>query len=132
MLRPFLLTRASIGLAATAAEQAVTLPGRTVQAISAAPTIPVRLAGHLVQSYLHVGQAVTEFAVKGDHVLGAIFAPNSEQPDWATFDEDEADPEEPMDVSYRVYGSSPVPAPNEGSDQDYPDVPTGRVSPRTT
>lgn len=128
MIRPFLLTRASIGLVATAVEQAVTLPVRAAQTIGALPTVPVRLAGQLVQSYLHVGQTVTEFAVKGDQVIGAVFTAKTDQPDWATFDEDEADPDEALAVSYRVYGSTG----SSGSDDAGPDVPTGRVAPRTT
>lgn len=142
MLRPFLLTRASIGLAATAVEQAITLPGRTVQAIGALPTVPVRLAGQLVQSYLHVGQTVTGFAVKGDQVLGAVFTTSTDQPDWATFDEDETDPGESLDVSYRVYGSTGPSVSNNAASNDAgsnragstaagSDVATGRVAPRT-
>lgn len=106
----------------------MTLPVRAAHAIGALPTVPVRLAGHLVQSYLHVGQTVTEFAVKGDQVIGAVFTTNTDQPDWATFDEDETDPDESLDVSYRVYGST---GPSR-SDDAGPDVPTGRVARRTT
>lgn len=126
MLRPFLLTRASIGLAATAAEQAVALPGRTIEAVSTLPALPVRIAGGVVQSYLHVGQTLTAFAVKGDDVLASVFATRSDQPEWATFDEDEADSDEPLDVSYTVYGST-GPADADHAAEEEPDVPTGRV-----
>ena len=128
MLRPFLLTRASIGLAATAVEQALALPGRATRAVDALPTVPVRLAGHLVQSYLHLGQTVTELAVRGDQVIGSVVGTTSDQPEWVTFDEDVSDPDERLDVSFRVYGSTSPRAPGG----DGPDVPTGRVSPRTT
>ena len=40
MLRPLFLTRATIGLAATAVEGAVALPGRAVEAVSALPGVP--------------------------------------------------------------------------------------------
>lgn len=127
MLRPLFLTRASIGLAATAAEHVVALPGRAVEAVTTLPAIPVRVAGGLVQSYLHAGQTLTDLAVKGDKVLASVFPARSDQPEWATFDEDEADPDEVLDVSYRVYGSSSRAARDRDDD---PDVPTGRVAPR--
>lgn len=121
MLRPFLLTRASIGLAASAVEHAVALPGRAVEAVATLPTVPVRVAGGLVQSYLHAGQTLTDLAVKGDRVIATVFPTRSEQPEWATFDEDETD-------SGEVYGS----ASGSGPDDDGPEVPTGRVTPRST
>ncbi|AWH92440.1 hypothetical protein [Dietzia lutea] len=127
MLRPLFLTRASIGLAATAAERVVALPGRAIEAVSTLPGVPVRVAGGLVQSYLHAGQTLTDLAVKGDRVLASVFPARSDQPEWATFDEDET--EEVLDVSYRVYGSSRAPR-DGGDDGDHPDVPTGRVTPR--
>ncbi|WP_314034485.1 hypothetical protein [Dietzia sp. CH92] len=129
MLRPLFLTRASIGLAATAAERVVALPGRAIEAVSSLPGVPVRVAGGLVQSYLHAGQTLTDLAVKGDRVLATVFPARSDQPEWATFDEDETD--EVLDVSYRVYGSS-RPGRGGGDDDDDPDVPTGRVTPRDT
>ena len=107
MLRPLFLTRASIGLAATAVEGVAALPGRAAEAVSALPGVPVKLAGSLVQSYLHAGQALTELAVKGDAVLATVFPARSDQPEWATFDEDQAAPDA---------GDSPIP--------------TGRVTPR--
>lgn len=130
MLRPFLLTRASIGLAATAVEHAVALPGRAADAVSALPGVPVRVAGGLVQSYLHAGQTLTELAVRGDAVLASVFSTRADQPEWATFDEDEADSDEVLDVSYRVYGTTTGRGARDASDD--PDVPSGRVSPRDT
>lgn len=114
MLRPLFLTRASIGLAATAVEGVVALPGRAAEAVSALPGVPVKLAGSLVQSYLHAGQALSELAVKGDAVLATVFPSTSDHPEWATFDED-LDTAEP--------GSNGA----AGAGQD---VPTGRVTPR--
>ena len=121
MFRPFLLTRASIGLAASAVEHAVALPGRAFEAVATLPALPVRVAGGLVQSYLHAGQTLTDLAVKGDRVIGAVFPSRSDLPEWATFDEDQADAQD-------GYGSASGPGP-EGDD---PAVPTGRITPRTT
>ncbi|HJC28349.1 MAG TPA: hypothetical protein H9759_03040 [Candidatus Dietzia intestinipullorum] len=126
MLRPFLLTRASIGLAATAAEYTAALPGRAVEAVGLLPAVPVRLAGGLAQSYLHATQTLTDLAVKGDKVIATVVPTRADQPEWATFDEDETDGGESPDVSYVVYGST-----GPGAPDDDPDVPTGRVGPRT-
>lgn len=122
MLRPFLLTRASIGLAASAVEHAVALPGRAVEAVASLPGVPVRVAGGLVQSYLHAGQTLTDLAVKGDRVLAAVFPARSDLPEWVTFDEDGADPG-------NGYGSTAGPGSDDGDD---PAVPTGRITPRST
>lgn len=114
MLRPLFLTRASIGLAATAVEEVAALPGRAVEVVAGLPTVPVKLAGSLVQSYLHAGQALTDLAIKGDAVLAAVFPSRSDQPEWATFDED-------LDTT--------APQPGDRADAG-PDVPTGRVTRR--
>ncbi len=126
MIRPFLLTRASIGLAATAVEHAAALPGRTIDTLAALPAVPVRLAGGLVQSYMHFGQTLTGLAVRGDRVIESVLPARADQPEWATFDEDEAPGGEVLDVSYRVYGTSR----GTESPGDAPDVPTGRVTRR--
>lgn len=131
MFRPFLLTRASIGLAATAVEQAVALPTRAVGTLTSLPTVPVRIAGGLVQSYLHAGQTLTELAVKGDRVIESVFPARSDQPEWATFDEDETEDGEVLDVSYQVYGATGGAGPADEGDADGDGVPSGRVTPRT-
>src|SRR5699024_8318386 len=118
--------RASIGLAATAAEYTAALPGRAVEAVGLLPAVPVRLAGGLAQSYLHATQTLTDLAVKGDKVIATVVPTRADQPEWATFDEDETDGGESPDVSYVVYGST-----GPGAPDDDPDVPTGRVGPRT-
>lgn len=123
MLRPFLLTRASIGLAATAVEHVAALPTRAAEAVSSLP-------GGLVQSYLHAGQTLTQLAVRGDAVIASVFPARADQPEWATFDEDETDSDEVLDVSYRVFGSSS--GRGRSADSDHSDVPTGRVTPRDT
>ncbi|PAY22020.1 hypothetical protein CEY15_15590 [Dietzia natronolimnaea] len=127
MLRPFFLTRVSIGVAASAVEYAAELPGRAVQAAVSLPTVPVKVAGNLVQTYLHAGQAVAELAVKGDRVIAAVFPARSDQPEWATFDEDLDTP-----GGSARYGTAASADGGAGVDGDDPDVPTGRVTPRST
>lgn len=129
MLRPFFLTRVSIGVAASAVELAVELPGRALQAAATLPAVPVKVAGNLVQTYLHAGQAVAELAVKGDRVIATVFPARADKPEWATFDEDmDGDGVRAGD------GNAPVVRPDgdPGPGGDDPDVPTGRVTPRTT
>lgn len=125
MLRPFFLTRVSIGVAASAVELAVELPGRAVQAAVSLPTVPVKVAGSLVQSYLHAGQTVAGLAVKGDRVIATVFPSRSDKPEWATFDED-------LDGAGDEAGATPGAGGGRGPGDDEPDVPTGRVAPRTT
>ena len=127
MFRPLLLIRATIGLAATAVEQTVALPARAVETISAIPGIPVKLAGGLVQSYLHAGQTLTDLAIKGDRVIESVFPARSDQPEWATFDEDETEDGEVLDVSYQVYGTAPGAVADDAASAD---VPSGRVTRR--
>ena len=74
MPSPFFFTRAGLGLAVTAIEKSVALPGR--------------LAGGAVRTYLHVGQTANELASKGDRVLDSVFRRSEDQPEWVTFDED--------------------------------------------
>ena len=92
MTRPFLLARATLGLAATAVEQTAELPGLLARGAAALPGLPVRLAGGAVTVYLHAGQRVTELAVRGDRVIDSVRPARLEQPDWVTFDEDEIEP----------------------------------------
>ncbi|MFN3599845.1 MAG: hypothetical protein ACK4UY_00490 [Dietzia sp.] len=131
MLRPFFLTRVSIGVAASAVELALELPGRAVQAVVTLPAVPVKVAGSLVQTYLHAGQSVAELAVKGDRVIETVFPARADKPEWATFDEDE-------DEDRAGAGAGAGDAAVDGRDGDHgtggdePDVPTGRVTPRTT
>ena len=89
MAKPFLLVRAGIGLAALGAEQALALSERAAQQLAELPSLPVRIAGGAVQTYLHLGQSVTALALRGDRVLGALVPPRIEQqPAWVQFDED--------------------------------------------
>lgn len=127
MLRPFFLTRVSIGVAASAVELAVELPGRALQAAVSLPAVPVKVAGSLVQSYLHAGQTVAGLAVKGDRVIATVFPSRSDKPEWATFDEDLDD-----DGAGGGADTTEGPGGDRGPGGDDPDVPTGRVAPRTT
>ena len=87
----YVLARAGLGLAAVAVTSAMELPGK---AIGATVRLPANVLGAGARSYLHLTHTVNELARQGDAVLGAVFPPKDSQPEWATFDEDLADPPE--------------------------------------
>ncbi|RRO15536.1 lipid droplet-associated protein [Saccharopolyspora rhizosphaerae] len=72
--------RVAAGLAATAVEQARSLPTTLLG-------LPVTVASQTLQASMRVQQHITELAIKGDEALSALRTPE-EQPSWATFDED--------------------------------------------
>lgn len=73
--------RLAAGLAVTAVEQARKLPQQLVG-------LPVTVVSEALQLSMRVQQRVTELAIKGDDVL-AVLRPAEQEPEWATFDEDE-------------------------------------------
>ena len=73
--------RVAAGLAATALEQARRLPQQLAG-------LPLTVVSEAMQLSMRVQQHVTELAIKGDDVLSGL-RPAEEEPEWATFDEDE-------------------------------------------
>ncbi|GAB2865223.1 lipid droplet-associated protein [Lentzea nigeriaca] len=73
--------RVAAGLAATALEQARKLPQQLAG-------LPLTVVSEAMQLSMRVQQHVTELAIKGDDVLSGL-RPAEEEPEWATFDEDE-------------------------------------------
>lgn len=76
--------RIAAGLVATAVEQARELPRLVVE-------FPVTAVSQALQASMRVQQRVTELAIKGDRILGAL-RPAQERPSWATFDDDDDEP----------------------------------------
>jgi hypothetical protein len=76
--------RLLIGAAVTAIEETRKLP----QTILMYPMTVASQVAHLV---MKVQQDVADLVNKGDETLESIFPPKDEQPEWATFDEDEDD-----------------------------------------
>lgn len=72
--------RVAAGLAATAVEQARSLPATLLG-------LPVTVASQTLQASMRVQQHITELAIKGDEALSVLRTPE-EQPPWAVFDED--------------------------------------------
>lgn len=76
--------RIAAGLAVTAVERARLLPQQLAG-------LPVTVVSEALQLSMRLQQQVTELAIKGDDVLAGI-RPPAEEPEWATFDEDESHP----------------------------------------
>jgi len=76
--------RIAAGLAVTAVERARLLPQQLAG-------LPVTVVSEALQLSMRLQQQVTELAIKGDDVLSGMRPPEDE-PEWATFDEDESPP----------------------------------------
>ena len=81
MFRPPFLARVAAGAAVYAIEETRRLP-------STAVNLPITAISQLLQTSMHVQQFVTSLALKGDTVFDKL-SPPADQPEWATFDEDE-------------------------------------------
>ena len=58
-------------------------------------TYPMTLASQAAHIVMRFQQNMAELVIKGDSTLEQIFPPKDEQPEWATFDEDLDDDDEP-------------------------------------
>jgi hypothetical protein len=82
-----LSVRVAAGLAALAVEHTRKLPEHIVG-------LPMTVAGQAMRLSMRLQQHITDLAVKGDNALAAV-RPPEDQPNWATFDEDVAEPGAP-------------------------------------
>ncbi|KWX66435.1 lipid droplet-associated protein [Mycobacterium sp. NAZ190054] len=82
--------RLLVGAAVTAIEETRKLPQTILM-------YPMTIASQIAQLVMKVQQDVAILVIKGDETLETIFPPKDEQPEWATFDEDE-DPSGDGDV----------------------------------
>jgi hypothetical protein len=73
--------RVAAGLAVTAVERSRRIPSCLIG-------LPVTVASQALQISMRIQQQVTELAIKGDTALSG-WGTTEEQPEWATFDEDE-------------------------------------------
>jgi hypothetical protein len=87
--------RLLVGAAATAVEETLKLP----QTILMYPMTVASQVAHLV---MKMQQDVADLVNKGDETLEQLFPPKDEQPEWATFDEDEGDPPAPSTNGERL------------------------------
>lgn len=77
--------RLLIGAAATAVEETRKLPHTVLM-------YPMTVASHVASIVIHFQQNLADLVNKGDETLENLFPPKDEQPEWATFDEDGAEP----------------------------------------
>lgn len=80
--------RLLVGVAVTAIEETRRLPQTIVM-------YPMTVASSVAQMVMKMQQDLAGFAIKGDAALEMFFPPKDEKPDWATFDDDEAEAEKP-------------------------------------
>lgn len=86
MFRPPFFARVAAGAAVYALEEARRLP-------TTAMRLPITAISQLLQTTMHAQQFVTSLALKGDVVFDQLTNRPEEQPAWATFDEDQDDPD---------------------------------------
>ncbi|MCM6775955.1 lipid droplet-associated protein [Nocardia sp. CDC159] len=114
MFRPPFIARVAAGAAVYAIEETRRLP-------TVAMNFPITAISQLLQTTMHAQQFVTSLALKGDAVFDRLANRPVEQPEWATFDEDETDEQtfgiqpQPNRMSrFDLYGE-PDPAPAEST-----------------
>ncbi|MGL4304755.1 MAG: lipid droplet-associated protein [Mycobacteriaceae bacterium] len=93
MIRPPFAVRLLAGIAVTAIEETRKLPTTAV-------TLPMTAISQTLQNAMRLQQSITTLAIKGDEALTELFAKAEEQPEWATFDEDENNNEEQQTLDH--------------------------------
>ena len=76
--------RLLVGAAVTAIEETRKIPQTIL-------TYPMTVASQIAHLVMKMQQDVADLVNKGDETLESFFPPKDEQPEWATFDEDEDD-----------------------------------------
>lgn len=74
--------RLLVGAATVAVEETIKLPQTIL-------TYPMTLASQAAHAVMRWQQSIAELVNKGDSTLESLFPPKDEQPEWATFDEDD-------------------------------------------
>ena len=88
--------RLLVGAAVTALEETRRLPQTVI-------TYPMTIVSQFAQLVMKMQQDVADLVNRGDETLEQLFPPKDEQPEWATFDEDDDDSDEPGDVAPRNF-----------------------------
>ena len=86
--------RLLVGAAVTALEETRRLPQTVI-------TYPMTIVSQFAQLVMKMQQDVADLVNRGDETLEQLFPPKDEQPEWATFDEDDDDSNEPEDDAPR-------------------------------
>ncbi len=76
--------RLLVGAAVIALEETRRLPQTII-------TYPMTVISQVAQLVMKMQQDVADLVIRGDETLEQLFPPKDEQPEWATFDEDDGD-----------------------------------------
>ncbi len=76
--------RLLVGAAVTALEETRRLPQTII-------TYPMTVISQFAHLFMKMQQDVADLVIRGDETLDQLFPPKDEQPEWATFDEDDED-----------------------------------------
>jgi len=133
MIRPPYAARVAAGVVVTVLEETRKLPTTAI-------TLPMTAVSQTLQTLMRFQQRIAEMAIKGDDVFDALLGHNEEEPEWATFDEDDdlAPPSAPTLVpsdDSDDSGESAAPAAGAGRFALYssaPDIDTDDVQPVST
>jgi hypothetical protein len=79
--------RLLVGAAVTALEETRRLPQTVI-------TYPMTIVSQFAQLVMKMQQDVADLVNRGDETLDQLFPPKDEQPEWATFDEDDDEADE--------------------------------------
>lgn len=84
MIRPPYAARVAAGVVVTVLEETRKLPTTAI-------TLPMTAVSQTLQAVMRFQQGIAEMAIKGDDVFESLLGQAEEEPEWATFDEDEDD-----------------------------------------
>lgn len=84
MIRPPYAARVAAGVVVTVLEETRRLPTTAI-------TLPMTALSETLQAVMRLQQGIAEMAIKGDEVFESLLGRAEEEPEWATFDEDEDD-----------------------------------------
>jgi hypothetical protein len=82
--------RLLVGAAVTALEETRRLPQTVI-------TYPMTIVSQFAQLVMKMQQDVADLVNRGDETLDHLFPPKDEQPEWATFDEDDEESDDRPD-----------------------------------
>ena len=92
--------RLLVGAAVTALEETRRLPQTVI-------TYPMTIISQFAQLVMKMQQDVADLVNRGDETLDQLFPPKDEQPEWATFDEDDDDSAAHDDLDDEYDGDGP-------------------------
>jgi hypothetical protein len=84
MIRPPYAARVAAGVVVTVLEETRKLPTTAI-------TLPMTAVSQTLQAAMRFQQGIAEMAIKGDEVFESLLGRAEEEPEWATFDEDDDD-----------------------------------------